>query len=322
MKGLKFFILGLVFFITVSGFCRGENIGSRTPRQGKLTLGVAIDVINQPLKLEKHPTVRETDISYDPSTGEITYMNEESSDYFSPDPLVKIDWRDMRQNTNPAVCSISYEILKKLSVCGKMGIGGKDINYTEYEEDKREDSELYRETNVGYENLKQGFAWGGELAAVLYTNSHGLRLDGNAEYFHLKNTLNFSEGVYRYPIDALRIREEEWNEFETSHSQWQLSLILSQRIRNFVPYAGVTYVDGEIKWKSKTSGEEKDYDKDTGELVDWDREDIVYEAKFKAKKNVSAIVGVGILLRENSSINIEANFFAEQSVSLGINLKL
>jgi len=322
MKGLRSIILGLFLFVTASGFSWAVDIGVEAPGQGRLTLGVAIDVINQPLKLEKHPTVRETDISYDPSTGEITYINEESSDYFSPDPLVKIDWRDMRQNTNLAVCSVSYEILKRLSVCGKLGIGDKDINYTEFEEDKREDSELYRETKVGYENFKQGFAWGGGLAAVLYTNSHGLRLDGNAEYFHLKNTLNFSEGVYRYPIDTLRIREEEWNEFETSHSQWQLSLILSQRLKSFVPYAGVAYVDGEIRWKFKTSLEEKDYDKDTGELVDWGREDIVYEAKFKPKKNVSAIVGVGILLRENSSINLEAKFFAEQSVGLGVNLKL
>lgn len=322
MKGLRFFILGLVFFITVSGYSWAVNIEVEALGQGGLSLGVAINVINQPLKLEKHPTVRETDISYDPSTGEITYINEESSDYFSPDPLVKIDWRDMRQNTNLAVCSISYEILKKLSVCGKLGIGDKDINYTEYEEDEREDSESYRETKVGYENLKQGFAWGGELAAVLYTNRHGLRLVGNAEYFHLKNTMNFSEGVNRYLITNLWIREEEWNEFETSHSQWQLSLILSQRLKSFVPYAGVGYVDGEIRWKFKTSLEEKDYDKDTGELVVWGREDIVYEAKFKPKKNVSAIVGVGILLRENSSINIEANFFAEQSFTLGINLKL
>lgn len=322
MKRVKFFILGLFFFVAVSGSSWAANIGVETRGQGRLSLGVAIDVINQPLKLEKHPTVRETDISYDLSTGEITYINEESSDYFSPDPLVKIDWRDMRQNTNLAVCSISYEILKKLSVCGKLGIGDKAIRYTEYEEDKREDSESYGEIKVGYENLKQGFTWGGELAVVLYTNSHGLRLDGNAEYFHLSNTLNFSEGTNRYLITTLWIREEEWNKFETSHSQWQLSLILSQRIKNFVPYAGVGYVDGEIIWKFKTSLEEKDYDKDSGELIDWDREDIVYEAKFKPKENVSAIAGVAILLKENSSVNIEANFFAEQSITLGINLKL
>ena len=160
------------------------------------------------------------------------------------------------------------------------------------------------------------------MAAILYTDRHGLRIAGNAEYFHLKNTLNFSEDAYRFSPNHLWIHDEEWNKFETSHSQWQLSLILSQRIRNFVPYAGIAYVDGEIRWKSKTSGEEKDYDKDTGELLDWDREDIIYEAKFTPKKNVSAIAGVAVLLRENSSITLEANFFAEQSVTLGINLKL
>jgi len=311
MKRVKFFILGLFFFVAVSGSSWAANIGVEAPGQGRLTLGVAIYVIDQPLKLQKHPTSKETNISYDPSTGQITDITEEREDYFCPVPLVTRDWSDMRLSANLAVCSISYAIFKKLTVCTKLGIGDKNISYTESEDDKREDSESYRETKVGYENFKQGFTWGGELAAVLYTNSHGLRLDGNAEYFHLRNTLNFSEEVYRYLVTDFWICEEGWNEFETSHSQWQLSLILSQRIKNFVPYTGVAYVDGEIIRKFKTSWEEKDYDKDTGELVDWDREDIVYEAKFKPKKNVSAIVGVAILLRENSSVNIEANFFAE-----------
>lgn len=193
MKRVKFFILGLFFLVAVSGSSWAANIGVEAPGQGRLTLGVAIDVIDQPLKLKKHPTVKETEISYDPSTGEITDITEETSDYFHPIPLLRTDWTDMRQNTNLAVCTISYAFLKGLSVCGKLGMGDKAINYTEYEEDKREDSESYRETKVGYENLKQGFTWGGELAAVLYTNSRGLRIVGNAEYFHLRNSLNFSE---------------------------------------------------------------------------------------------------------------------------------
>ena len=159
MKGLRSIILGLFLFVMASGFCRGANIGSGAPRQGKLTLGIAIDVIKQPLKLEKHPTVKETDISYDPSTGEITYINEESSDYFSPTPWIRVDWSDIQHTTNLAVCSICYGLFRNLSVCAKLGIGDKDIGYTEDYEDSV--NEIYGISEIGYENFKQGFAWGG-----------------------------------------------------------------------------------------------------------------------------------------------------------------
>ncbi len=332
---MKKIILCLVFCLVAANQFWAINIGPETVGKGKFSLEIEGDVITQPLKLKSNPTYWQEETVYVPSTGETTvttrdgdYFDEGYTSYGST-YTYKRKWEDIKNKSNFLLLKVSYGILDKLDVYGKLGIGDKKIVYTEYVDYYRVSAsdDWYRSNSkedIENNNFHTGFVWSLGLKRMLYESQNGLKVGGDVQYLRLKNELEifYYEDSEEYNMwSNLKILEERSEKFETSQTQWRVGLTVGQKVKRFLPYAGVEYINAKIKWDYTNEVEFRFYDNVTGALILSDKAIQKRHTEFKPKKNWNGILGVRYLIKEYASLNLEGKFFGELSFSTSANIK-
>jgi len=331
---VKKIILCLLFCLVVANESRSINIGPETVGKGKFSLEIEGDVITQPLKLKSNPTYWQEEIVQVPSI-EQTTVTTRDGDYFDESYTLygstytyQRNWEDIKNKSNLLFLKVCYGILDKLAVYGKLGIGDKNIGYTEYidyyyvsapDDWSRTNSEEHIENN----NFHTGFVWSLGSKGMLYELPNGLKVGTDVQYLGLRNELKFSDYEDReeYSDTAMIFTSRRSEKFETSQTQWQIALTVGQEVRRFLPYAGVEYISTKIKWKYTNEVEVKCYDNVTGVLILSDKVIRKRHAEFKPEKNWNGIFGVKYLIKEYASLNLEGKFFGELSFSTSANIK-
>lgn len=332
---MKKIILCLVFCLVVANQFWAIDVGPETPGKGKFSLEIEGDVITQPLKLRSNPTYWEEETVYVPSTEETTVTTRDG-DYFDEKYTAfgstytyKRKWEDIKNKSNLLFLKVCYGILDKLDVYGKLGISDKNIVYTEYIDYYRfsASDDWYRSNStedIENNNFHTSFVWSLGLKGMLYESPNGLRVGGDVQYLGLKNELE----IFYYEDSEevgggsnLKILEERSEKFETSQTQWRVALTVGQKVKRFLPYAGVEYINAKIKWDYTNEVEFRFYDNVTGALILSDKTIQKRRAEFKPKKSWNGIFGVRYLIKEYASLNLEGKFFGELSFGTSANIK-
>ena len=125
-----------------------------------------------------------------------------------------------------------------------------------------------------------------------FAGGYGFRIRGygNKEW-GIKSIVGFQH-ISVHP-DA---KNQGGNKNEAIIDEWQLSLIVSKDIKNFVPYLGGRY--------------------GTIDLIKWTNE--ADRKRIKAEKNFSLIIGLDCWLNERTRLNLEGSFLDGEELAFGI----
>jgi len=331
---VKKIVLCLLFCLVVANKSRSINIGPETVGKGKFSLEIEGDAITQPLKLKSNPTYWQEEIVYVPSTKETTVATRDG-DYFDESYTLygstytyQRSWEDIKNKSNLLFLKVCYGILDKFDVYGKLGISDENIVYTEYIDYYRfsasDDWDRSSSTeDIENNNFHTGFVWSLGLKGELYESRNGLRVGADVQYLALENELKFSdyEDEEENSTSSAIFKSKGSQKFETSQTQWRVGLTVGPKVKRFLPYAGIEYIDAKVKWDYTNEVETGAYDKDTGALILSDKVIQKRHAEFKPKKNWNGILGVRYLIKEYASLNLEGKFFGELSFGTSANIK-
>ncbi len=332
---MKKVILYLVFCMALTNQSWGVNVGPETVGKGKFSLEIEGDVIIQPLKLNSNPTYSLEDTVYVPSTNKTTVTKREG-DYFNEKYTAfrstytyKRKWEDIKNKSNLLFLKVCYEILDRLDLYGKVGIGDKKIVYTECVDYYRVSAsdDWYRfnsKEDIENNNFHTGFVWAAGLKGILLEIPIGLKIGANIQYLSLKNELEISYNEDSEQVSEwsnLKILEQKSEKFEVFQTQWQIALIIAQKIKSFLPYIGGEYIVSEIEWNYNNIDIIDGYYYDTNELFSTQKAILKKHAKFIPEKRWNGIVGIEYSIKEYVFLNLEGKLFGQEAYSIKANFK-